>query len=304
MIKVAAIQHSIVLPTNEPIREQKMKLFEKIGKIIEKGAALGVNIVCLTETWNMPFGFCTRQKMPWCEYGEDCENGPTTMFLKRLAQQYRMVIISPILERDSNCGDILWNTAVVISECGKILGKQRKNHIPMNGECEYYTHGTTGPQVFNTTFGIIGVTICFDRHHPQNWMAMAMNGAEIVFNPATTAVNEHWWPVEARSAAFDHSYYTVAINRVGTEKFTLESGAKKVFGPCFGSTYITAPDGGRTKSLSRHRDGMLYAELDLDLCKQMREKCGFHESHRLSYYKNKWIQAADTSYIPQIIPQK
>lgn len=100
-----------------------------------------------------------------------------------------MVIISPILERDFNHGDILWNTAVVISEYGTVLGKQRKNHIPTNGECDYYTYGTTGQQVFDTTFGKIGVTICFDRHHPQNWIMYAMNGAEIVFNPSTTVLN-------------------------------------------------------------------------------------------------------------------
>lgn len=106
-----------------------------------------------------------------------------------MAEKYRMVIISPILERDFNHGDILWNTAVVISEYGTVLGKQRKNHIPTNGECDYYTYGTTGQQVFDTTFGKIGVTICFDRHHPQNWIMYAMNGAEIVFNPSTTVLN-------------------------------------------------------------------------------------------------------------------
>lgn len=55
--------------------------------------------------------------------------------------------------------------------------------------------------------------------------------------------------------------------------------------------------------MSRTQDGILYAELDLDLCKQMREKCGFHETQRLSYYKTNWIQAADPSFIPQIISQ-
>lgn len=99
-----------------------------------------------------------------------------------------MVIISPILERDLNHGDILWNTAVIVSECGMVLGKQRKNHIPTNGECEYYAHGTTGQQVLDTTFGKIGVNICFDRHHPQNWIMHAMNGAEIMFNPSTTVI--------------------------------------------------------------------------------------------------------------------
>lgn len=51
-MKVAAIQHSIVLPTNEPIGEQRSKIFEKIEKMIENASTLGVNILCLPETWS------------------------------------------------------------------------------------------------------------------------------------------------------------------------------------------------------------------------------------------------------------
>ena len=29
----------------------------------------------------MPFAFCTREKVPWCEFAESAENGPTTLFL-------------------------------------------------------------------------------------------------------------------------------------------------------------------------------------------------------------------------------
>lgn len=61
-------------------------------------------------------------------------------------------------------------------------------------------------------------------------------------------VNEDWWPIEARSAASSHSFYTVALNRIGIEKFNKSGESEeKVVGPFFGSTYITAPDGCRTK---------------------------------------------------------
>lgn len=109
----------------------------------------------------------------------------------QLAKKYQMVIISPIIERDTNHGDVLWNSAIVVSERGTIIGKQRKNHIPNNGESEYYTHGTDGHKVFDTTYGKIAVSICFDRHHPQSWIMYALNGPpEIVFNPATTVKDE------------------------------------------------------------------------------------------------------------------
>ena len=46
---------------------------------------------------------------------------------------YDMVIISPILEREE-LKDVLWNSAVVISNTGQVLGKTRKNHITRIGD--------------------------------------------------------------------------------------------------------------------------------------------------------------------------
>ena len=62
-----------------------------------------------------------------------------------------MVIVNPILERDLEHGETLWNTAVVISHTGRVIGKSRKNHIPRVGdfnESTYYLEGNTGHKVF------------------------------------------------------------------------------------------------------------------------------------------------------------
>lgn len=128
-----------------------------------------------------------------------------------------MVVVSPILEREGLRGT-LWNTAVVISNSGSVLGKSRKNHIPrigdfnevsgrvpagapvwneerpqtpgcvffFHGQSTYYMEGDTGHAVFQTQFGNIAVNICYGRHHPLNWFMYSMNGAEIIFNPSAT----------------------------------------------------------------------------------------------------------------------
>lgn len=61
---------------------------------------------------------------------------------------------------------------------------------------------------------------------------------------------EPLWEIEARNAAIANSYFTVANNRVGTERFdfTLADGkpAGTDFQPYFGSSYVTAPNGVRT----------------------------------------------------------
>jgi predicted amidohydrolase len=52
--------------------------------------------------------------------------------------------------------------------------------------------------VFETAYGKIGVNICYGRHHPLNWLAFGLNGAEIVFNPSATVgeLSEPMWPIE------------------------------------------------------------------------------------------------------------
>lgn len=114
-----------------------------------------------------------------------------------------------------------------------------------------------------------------------------------MFNPsAIIAENfETLWEVEARCAAISNSYYTCAINRVGTEvyprEFTSGDGkpAHKELGEFFGSSYITAPNGSRTPGLNRTGDGLLIAEIDLNMCRQIRDLWNFPVSI-LNAYSN------------------
>ncbi|XP_076039633.1 beta-ureidopropionase pyd3 isoform X2 [Oratosquilla oratoria] len=311
-VRVGLVQNAIALETSAPVSDQRSALHSRIGQIAEAAAHCGVNILCFQEAWTMPFAFCTREKQPWCEFAENAETGPTTQFCQELARKYNMVIISPILERDEVHGQTLWNTAVVISNSGAVLGKSRKNHIPRVGdfnESTYYMEGDTGHRVFQTQFGKIAINICYGRHHPQNWMMYGVNGAEIVFNPSATVgdLSEPMWSIEARNAAIANSYFTCAINRVGTETFpndfTSADGkpAHKDFGHFYGSSYVAAPDGCRTPGLSRTKDGLLIAELDLNLCRQVKDKWGFRMTQRLDLYASSLMEAIKPDYKPPVI---
>eukprot|EP00074_Homo_sapiens_P103948 XP_016884317.1 beta-ureidopropionase isoform X7 [Homo sapiens] len=161
IVHVGLVQNRIPLPANAPVAEQVSALHRRIKAIVEVAAMCGVNIICFQEAWtaglghaghsfqiyttprwlkpsgqriSMPFAFCTREKLPWTEFAESAEDGPTTRFCQKLAKNHDMVVVSPILERDSEHGDVLWNTAVVISNSGAVLGKTRKNHIPRVGD--------------------------------------------------------------------------------------------------------------------------------------------------------------------------
>ncbi|KOB74645.1 putative Aliphatic nitrilase [Operophtera brumata] len=285
IVKLGLVQHSIVLTTDKPIKEQRDAVFNKIEKIIETAASEGVNIICLQETWPMPFFLCTGEKEEWAGFAESASEGPSTKFLSNLAKKFNMVIVSPILEDDNGTW---WNTAVVIDENGRYLGKHRKNHLPSVGsfsETSFYAPGDTGHPVFETKFARIAVNICYGRHHALNWMMFALNGADVVFNPSATVAEfgESFWGIEARNAAIANSYFTCSINRVGTEKFTRKDGSE-VSRSFYGSSYATAPNGCRTPSLSRDKDGLLIIEVDINLCRQAKDIWGFNMTSRLDMY--------------------
>ncbi|KAL4441392.1 hypothetical protein ABPG74_013687 [Tetrahymena malaccensis] len=311
LVRIGAVQNIYKASPSQPIQEQRQAIHNYNKKVVEAAYHSGVNVICFQELWTCPFFVATREKYPWIELAESAEHGPTTQMLQELARKYNMVIINSILERDDERGTI-YNTTVVISSKGKYLGKHRKNHIPRVGdfnESTYYMEGNTGHPVFETEFGKIGVNICYDRHHPLSWQQLGLNGAEIVFNPSATVggLSEPMWPIEARNAAIANHYFSVGINRVGTEifpnKFTSGDGgqARNDFGHFYGSSYVAAPDGSRTPGLSRTRDGLLVVEVDLNLCQQIKDKWGFTMTGRHEYYAEKLTDYVKPGFKQQLI---
>ena len=115
-VKIAAIQNKIVLPTTEPILDQKHAIMNRIEELIEIAVSEGANVVGLQEIWTAPFFMCTRQRYPWVEFSETFD-GESTQFLMQLARKHNIVIVSSILERDAKRGT-LHNTAVLIDNKG------------------------------------------------------------------------------------------------------------------------------------------------------------------------------------------
>ncbi len=129
-----------------------------------------------------------------------------------------MVIVVPLYEEEMT--GVYYNTAAVIDADGTYLGKYRKNHIPQVAgfwEKFFFKPGNLGYPVFKTAYCKLGVYICYDRHFPEGWRALALNGAEYVVNPSATVagLSQYLWEIEQPAAAVANGYYVGAINRVG-----------------------------------------------------------------------------------------
>ncbi|MFZ9914654.1 MAG: nitrilase-related carbon-nitrogen hydrolase, partial [Phycisphaerales bacterium] len=201
-----------------PVAEIQKAMVDKHLGFVEEAGRKGVQILCLQEIFNGPY-FCPSQDPRWYEAAESVP-GPTTELVAKAAAKHAMAVVVPVYEREMS--GVFYNTAAVYDADGTYLGKYRKQHIPqVKGFWEkfYFTPGTDGYPVFETAVGKVGVYICYDRHFPEGWRALGINGAEIVFNPSATSrgLSEYIWRLEQPASAVANIYYVGAINRVGVE---------------------------------------------------------------------------------------
>ena len=280
IVRGGLIQASSAAPADSPLDKIKSAMLDKHIALIEQAAGKGVQVLCLQEIFYGPY-FCAEEQVKWYNTAERIPDGPTVKLMRDVARKHGMVIIVPIYEEDMT--GVFYNTAAVISETGEYLGKYRKTHIP---HCHpgfwekfYFKPGNLGYPVFDTTFGRIGVYICYDRHFPEGARALGLNGAEIVFNPSATVagLSEYLWKLEQPAHAVANQYFVGAINRVGTEK-------PWNIGEFYGTSYFCNPRGKILVEGSRDKDEVIVADLDLDMIREVRNVWQFFRDRRPEMY--------------------
>lgn len=281
-IKAALVQMSLKGdPATESIEAIRERMLAAHLPLIEDAARQGVRVLGLQEVFTAPY-FPATIDDKWFAAAEAVPDGPTTRAMRDAAKRHGMVIVSPVYERDR--GGAFYNTAVVIDADGRYLGKFRKIHIPkIEGfdEKHYFADGDLGYPVFDTVVGNVGVYICYDRHFPEGWRALALGGAELVFNPSATfkGVSDHLWNLEQVGAAIANGIFVGTNNRVGTEP----SLGNHVF---YGSSYFCNPRGEILAQGGDEDDELVVATLDLDQIREVRDTWQFFRDRRPETYRN------------------
>jgi len=259
--------------------EIRDRMLEAHIPYIEEAAAKGVQILCFQEVFTQPY-FCPSQDSKWYAAAEMIPDGHTTKLMQEYARKYKMVIIVPIYEEVMP--GLYYNTAAVIDADGSYLGKYRKTHIPQVAgfwEKFFFKPGRSNWPVFDTAYGKIGVYICYDRHFPEGWRALALHGAEIIYNPSATVagLSQYLWELEQPASAVANGVYIGAINRVGTE-------APWNIGEFYGSSYFVNPRGKIIAQASADQDELLVSELDMGMVREVRETWQFFRDRRPETY--------------------
>lgn len=144
---------------------------EAIAGIVEAEAARGTDLIALPETWA---GQARNEPEPL--------DGPIITAMADIARRHNTWIVCPI---DRLEGNRRLNSAVLIDRQGQVAGIYDKVY-PYWSEFDLgqlVEIGTETP-VFDTDFGKLGMSICFDANFPEVWKGLADNGAELVVWPS------------------------------------------------------------------------------------------------------------------------
>ncbi len=248
--------------------------------LIEKAGEEGVQVLCFQEVFTQPY-FCPSQDVKWYEAAEYIPDGPTTKLMQDYAKKFSMVIVVPIYER-TNVAGVYYNTAAVIDADGSYLGKYRKTHIPqVKGFWEkfFFKPGASDWPVFNTAYCKLGVYICYDRHFPEGWRALALNGAEYIVNPSATVagLSEYLWKLEQPASAVANGCWIGAINRIGVEE-------PWNIGEFYGQSYFVNPRGEIEAEASRDQDELIVHDMNMDMVREVRDLWQFFRDRRPDTY--------------------
>ena len=261
----------------------KESMIVKHEDAAREAAADGAQIICFQELFYGPY-FCQVQDPEYYEYTEYIPDGPTTKRFQALAKELKMVMVLPMYEIEQP--GVYYNTAAVIDADGTYLGKFRKQHIPqVKGFWEkfYFRPGNGGYPIFDTAVGKVGVYICYDRHFPEGWRELGLNGAEIVFNPNATkpGLSNRLWDIEQPAAAGANGYFVAAANRVGREDN--EYGDEAV--TFYGTSQFVDPRGNYVGERGSSTDEeLLVRDLDLGLIREVRNDWQFFRDRRPDSY--------------------
>ncbi|CAL75656.1 N-carbamoyl-D-amino acid hydrolase (D-N-alpha-carbamilase) [Bradyrhizobium sp. ORS 278] len=191
-----------------------------------------------------------------------------------------------------------FNSAILVDADGQLISKYRKVHLPgsvepregaryQQLEKRYFGYGDLGfPAVrAGPEWGgaIMGMMICNDRRWPESWRMLGMQGVELVcvgYNSAAydpnggntedASLRTFHSTLVAQANAYMNATWAIAVAKAGDE-----DGSGLIGGSC-----IVDPNGCIVAQATTLADEVLVADIDLDACRQGKDKMFNFAAHR------------------------
>ncbi|MEA2470456.1 MAG: N-carbamoylputrescine amidase, partial [Thermoleophilaceae bacterium] len=252
---------------------------------IRAAASEGALLVCLQELTLSPY-FAVTAGGPE-EAGaqpEDIPGGPTTAFATRDAADAGVYDHASLYEHAPDEG-LGFNTAICVAPSGEVVGRTRKQHIPVTAgyyEDRYFRPGDDGFPVVDVAGARFGFPTCWDQWFPELARAYSLAGAEVIVYPTAIGSEpdhpgfdtEPLWERVITGNGIANGTFMVAVNRIGDEpplRF-------------YGSSFISDPYGRVLAQAPRDSAAVVVADLDLDARRDWLKLFPFLDTRRPDKY--------------------
>lgn len=260
-VRVALVQHRW--------RADAAELIGVLNDGIARAADAGATAVFLPEITLLRYPADTRAGANPGDSAETLSDGPTFTMAAEAARRHGIFVHASLYEKAPDTDGLGFNTAILVSPGGDLVGRTRKMHIPISAGYYEDTYFRPGPPEdaypVYAPEGLgarVGLPTCWDEWFPEVARSYALGGAEIVVYP-TAIGSEPVFPAFDTQPLWRHvivghgisnGLFMVVPNRTGNE------GALSFYG----SSFISDPYGRVLVSAPRDEEAVLIADLDLD----------------------------------------
>ncbi|MCW5576232.1 MAG: carbon-nitrogen hydrolase family protein [Burkholderiales bacterium] len=182
------------------------------ARLIEIAAGQGARLVALPEY----FGIMGMKDTDKVAVREEYGSGPIQEFLARTARDHGIWIVGGSVPLVASSKDKVLNTSLVYDDRGQCVARYDKIHLfGFEMGREKYSEERTiehGKKVvaFDSPFGRIGLSICYDLRFPELYRAMGEVDLILVPSAFTETTGKAHWETLIRARAIENLAYVLA----------------------------------------------------------------------------------------------
>lgn len=218
-----------------------------LNRVIKRLEGIEADLIVLPE---LAFtGYYFKDRAETFGLAEDPRDSATVHALTGLCARNDFHLVTGFTERD---GDRVYNSALLIGPDG-IEHTYRKLHL-FNEEKFWFDPGDIPLSVQRVRGACIGIMVCFDWVFPEVARVLALQGAEILCQPANLVLTYCQQTMLTRS--LENRVFSVTCNRFGADK--RPQGELRFTG----RSQIVASSGDRIDRAPSQRETLLIADID------------------------------------------
>jgi len=246
-------------------------------RLLRQAASEGADLAVLPEN----FACYGRGHMRDEGESESRGQGPILPFLRERARGLNMWLVggtlplthpaegSGMAEAD---GRRVYAASCVFDARGDCVGRYDKSHLfdaEVGDSVGTYQESTylcpgSGPQVVESPWGRLGLSVCYDLRFPEHYRELRIAGADILMVPSafTYATGKAHWDVLLRARAIENQCFVVAANQGGRHDERRHS---------YGGSAIIHP-WGQILAQKGQGEALVMADLDMDELRECRRR--------------------------------